>query len=101
MHLLVVVEVAINVAGGTLGWRAGHNQLRVFHLAALAPTHDALLPAAQGVRGVAAAVQFHVAVQAHVDKVGGDIFDIRPFACTVGHYQRNTVFAQQLDEGFT
>ncbi|MNP10636.1 hypothetical protein D3C76_1027920 [compost metagenome] len=61
---------------------------------------DALLPAPQRLPGIATAVQFHIAMQAHVYEVGGNVLDARPFPGAVGYHQRYPVLAQQLDEGF-
>jgi len=64
------------------------------------PGANARSPARQSLIGVAACIDFLVAVQAKIEEIRRYILAMRPFSGRVCHYQCNIVLAQQLHEGF-
>ena len=75
-----------------------YDQMCVVGLASLSPLFDTFLPAAKRADGIPAAIEFDIAMQAHIHEVCGDVFDVRPLTRAVGHHQGNVVLAQQFHE---
>ena len=98
MHFDVVVEIQENLARLSSGRVFSRHLAHLGCLSAPSPRVDLSRPDIEHFRGVAAFVDFLVAVQAHINEICRHIFHERPLAGGIGYHQCNLVAAEKIDE---
>src|SRR5712671_1993178 len=96
-HLRVIVEIHVDAACFSLPGGFANDALRVARLVPGGPRRDAARPGIYVHVFVAAGVQNFRAMQPHINEVGSEIHQARPFD-GVRADQRNVVLAEQMNE---
>lgn|GEM_PF-3609848 len=91
----VIIEIIKNIAAAAFRGRLRRDAPGVAGFGASPPGGYARGPAPQRFFGMAAGIQFLVAMQAQIHEIGRRVLAIRPFSSRVRHHQGHPVFAQQ------